>query len=68
MSVTLTGSALSLTLPGQAPIELEPAHGTSFRLKGLSGFAARFVLEAGNPTTLKVIQPNGVFTLAKVSR
>ncbi|HET9266014.1 MAG TPA: serine hydrolase [Vicinamibacterales bacterium] len=68
MSVTLTGSALSLTLPGQAPIELEPAHGSSFRLKGLSGFAARFVLEAGNPTTLKVIQPNGVFTLAKVSR
>jgi len=68
MSVTLTGSALSLTLPGQAPIELEPAHGTSFRLKGLSGFAARFVLAPGNPTTLKLIQPNGVFTLAKISR
>jgi CubicO group peptidase (beta-lactamase class C family) len=68
MSVTLTGSVLSLTLPGQAPIELEPAQGTSFRLKGLSGVAARFVLETGTPTTLRLIQPNGVFTLARVSR
>jgi CubicO group peptidase (beta-lactamase class C family) len=66
LSVTLTGSTLSLALPGQAPIELEPAQGTSFRLRGLSGFAARFVLET--PTTLKLIQPNGVFTLTRASR
>lgn len=67
MAVTLNGSTLSLTLPGQAPLELEPAHGTTFNLRGLSGFTARFVLEPGKPTQLKVVQPNGVFTLTKVS-
>ena len=67
MSVTLNGSTLSLTLPGQAPLVLEPAHGTTFRLKGLSGFAARFIVETGKPTTLRLIQPTGVFTLTKVS-
>ena len=67
MAVTLNGSTLSLTLPGQAALELEPAHGLTFNLKGLSGFSARFVLEQGKPTQLKVIQPNGVFTLTKVS-
>lgn len=35
--------------------------------KGLSGFSARFLLESGKPTQLKLIQPNGVYTLAKVS-
>jgi CubicO group peptidase (beta-lactamase class C family) len=67
MTVTLNGSTLSLTLPGQPPLELEPAHGTTFNLKGLSGFGARFVLAEGKPVELKVIQPNGVFTLTKVS-
>ena len=67
MSVTLNASTLSLTLPGQPPYVLEPAHGTTFVLKGLSGFSARFVLDPAKPTQLKVIQPNGVFTLAKVS-
>jgi CubicO group peptidase (beta-lactamase class C family) len=67
MAVTLNGSTLSLALPGQPPMELEPAHGTTFTLKGLSGFSARFELAPGKPTQLKVIQPNGVFTLRKVS-
>ena len=67
MAVTLNGSTLSITLPGQPPLELEPAHGLTFNLKGLSGFSARFVLEQGKPTQLKAIQPNGVFTLTKVS-
>jgi hypothetical protein len=67
MAVTLNGSTLSLTLPGQATLELQPAHGMTFALKGLSGFNARFILEPGKPTELKVIQPNGVFTLKKVS-
>ena len=67
MAVTLNGSTLTITLPGQPPLELEPAHGTTFNLKGLSGFSARFVMEQGKPTVLKVIQPNGVFALTKVS-
>jgi CubicO group peptidase (beta-lactamase class C family) len=66
MAVTLSGTALTLALPGQPPLELEPAHGTTFNLKGLSGFSARFVLDEGKPTQLKVIQPTGVFTLTKV--
>ncbi|MCA1562842.1 MAG: serine hydrolase [Acidobacteria bacterium] len=67
MAVTLNGSTLSLSLPGQPPLELEPAHGTTFNVKGLSGFNARFVVETGKPPLLKLIQPNGVFTLARVS-
>lgn len=67
MTVTLKGSTLTLTLPGQSPYELVPAHGTTFAFKGLSGFNARFVLEPGQPTELKVIQPTGVFTLRRVS-
>jgi CubicO group peptidase (beta-lactamase class C family) len=65
MAVTLNGSTLSITLPGQAALELEPAHGLTFNLKGLSGFSARFVVEQGKPVQLKLIQPNGVFTLTK---
>jgi hypothetical protein len=41
--------------------------GTTFTLKGLSGFAARFIVETGKPTTLRLIQPTGVFTLTKVT-
>ena len=67
MTVTLNGSVLSLTLPGQAPLDLVPAYGTTLTLKGLNGFAARFVVEMGKATTLKLIQPNGVFTLTKAS-
>jgi hypothetical protein len=67
MAVTLNGSVLMLALPGQPPLELEPAHGTTFNLKGMSGFSARFVVTTGKPVELKVIQPNGVFTLTKVS-
>ena len=67
MAVTLNGSTLSITLPGQAALELEPAHGTTFNLKGLSGFSARFVVEQGKPMQLKLIQPNGVFTLTRSS-
>ncbi|MBA2306404.1 MAG: serine hydrolase [Acidobacteria bacterium] len=67
MGVTLTGSTLSLTLPGSPPLELEPAHGVTFNVKGLSGFSARFILDKGKPAVLKLVQPNGVFTLAKVS-
>jgi hypothetical protein len=67
MTVTLNGSVLSLTLPGQPPYELAPAYGTTFTLKGLNGFAARFLVDAGKPTTLKLIQPSGVFTLTKSS-
>lgn len=67
MTVTLKGSTLSLTLPGQAPYELVPAHGTTFAFKGLTGFNARFVLEPGQPPELKVIQPTGVFTLRRVA-
>jgi CubicO group peptidase (beta-lactamase class C family) len=66
MTVLLQGSTLTLQLPGQAPYELEPAQGTTFAFKGLSGVHARFVLEEGKPIELRVIQPTGVFRLTKV--
>lgn len=69
MAVTLSGSVLSLMLPGQPPYVLEPSYGTTFALKGLAGVRARFVVGAeGAATSLRLIQPNGVFTLSRVSR
>jgi CubicO group peptidase (beta-lactamase class C family) len=67
MTVTQQGTTLVLALPGQAPYELVPTHGTTFAFKGLSGFHARFVLDEGKPTELRVIQPTGVFRLTRVS-
>ncbi len=68
MAVSLSGSVLTLTLSGQPPYTLEPANGTTFTLKGLTGFRARFIVAGQGPaTSLKLIQPNGVFTLNRVS-
>jgi hypothetical protein len=68
MAVTFNGATLTLTLPGQPPYVLEPAYGTTFQLKGMSGFSARFVLGSqGEPAELKLIQPNGVYTLVRAS-
>ncbi len=67
VTVTLNGTVLRLTTPGQAGYSLEPAYGTTFSVHGVAGFNARFAVgESGSATTLKMIQPKGVFTLARI--
>ncbi len=67
VAVSLNGSILSVTAPGQPPVELVPSSGTTFNLKGVSGVSVRFVVESGKPTQLKLIQSSGVITLTRVS-
>jgi CubicO group peptidase (beta-lactamase class C family) len=71
MGVTVTvarkGGALWLSIPGQPDRELEPAHGTAFRLKGLGPeFGIEFQSDdGGNVAAALVTQPNAVFTARK---
>ncbi|HEX5497634.1 MAG TPA: serine hydrolase [Thermomicrobiales bacterium] len=72
MGVTLTvarkGAALWLSIPGQPDYELEPAHGTAFRLKGRGPeFGIEFQTdERGDVAAALVTQPNAVFTARKI--
>ena len=68
MTVTLTGSVVTLTIPGQEPRTLEPAYGTTFKLKGLTGVTVKFELDAQDRATLiKLSQPSGVYTLKRAA-
>lgn len=64
VTISLKGdNALTLTVPNQPLYDLEPYRGTEFKLKGLTGFSARFVLDArGAVSELLLIQPNGIFS------
>ncbi|MBL8734894.1 MAG: DUF3471 domain-containing protein, partial [Planctomycetes bacterium] len=56
---------LVLTLPGQRH-ELEPRRGLSCQLRGLPGYRVEFQLDAaGEPTGLRVHQPEGVFAAVR---
>ncbi|MFQ5926567.1 MAG: serine hydrolase [Terriglobia bacterium] len=67
VSVALRGEAtLTLTVPGQPTYELVPLRGTSFGLKGLSGFSLEFKQDAAGAVTEAVFyQPNGTFVAKK---
>jgi len=63
LTVALKGDdTLTLTVPGQPSYGLVPTRGTSFDLKGLSGFSVEFTRdESGVVTELVLYQPNGTF-------
>jgi CubicO group peptidase (beta-lactamase class C family) len=63
VTVELKGEhTLTLTVPGEPVYDLEPTRGTSFDLKGLSGYRAEFRRDtAGAVTELLLSQPNGTF-------
>ncbi|MGH9776903.1 MAG: serine hydrolase [Candidatus Acidiferrales bacterium] len=63
VSVTLQGDdTLILNVPGQRPYELAPRSGTTFDLKGLTGFSLEFKKDAsGAVAELVFYQPNGTF-------
>ncbi len=62
-TVSLRGSdTLAVTIPGQPEYLLEPARGTEFRLKGLTGYSMRFDLDStGKVQELLFIQPEGIY-------
>ena len=68
MGMTLTVSfkserILQVSLPGEAELELEPYKGTTFHVKGLTGYSIEFIRDAAGAVTEAVItQIQGVFT------
>ncbi len=59
VTVTMQGDdTLIVTVPGQRPYELVPRTGTTFDLKGLTGFSVEFKKDTAE---LVFYQPNGTF-------
>jgi CubicO group peptidase (beta-lactamase class C family) len=63
VAVTLQGDdTLILSVPGQRPYELVPRSGTTFDIKGLTGFSLEFKKDAAGAVVEVVFyQPNGTF-------
>ena len=62
----LKGDKLAASIAGQPPRDLDPYQGTEFKLKGLTGYSVRFILDAkGAVSEALLIQPDGVYTLKK---
>ncbi|MEO1083486.1 MAG: serine hydrolase [Acidobacteriota bacterium] len=66
VSVTLSGEALSLHVPGQPVYTLRPDDSGRFYLKGLQGFSLAFEEADGVATKAIFYQPNGVFESTRV--
>ncbi len=57
----------AMTLPVQPEYEILPYQGTTFNLKGLTGFAVEFkVAGDGHVVEAVVTQPNAVFTARRI--
>lgn len=53
---------LILTIPGQSPYELVPVRGTTFNVKGISGYSGEFQKDAsGKVTQVALYMPGGNF-------
>ena len=67
VTISLSGTVLKVTVPGQPVYELEPVKGTEFVFKKISGYSAEFIRDgAGKVTAMKVHQPDGVYTADKI--
>ncbi|MGD2116465.1 MAG: DUF3471 domain-containing protein, partial [Acidobacteriota bacterium] len=64
--IELSGSTLTLHLPGQPTYTLEPQVSGRFAIRGLEGFSIGFEEEDGRITRLIYYQPNGVFEAERV--
>lgn len=61
--VEVKGTGLILVVPGQPVYDLSPDRGTTFKLKGVSGYSIVFVLSPDDEVQeMQIIQPNGVYT------
>ena len=66
VTVTLAGDSLRLTVPGQPPYELVPAHGLTFDVKGMADFSVEFKKgDTGKVAEAVFHQPNGVSTATR---
>ncbi len=66
MTIDLKGTGLTAFVPGQPTYDLVPYRGTEFRLKQVTGFGIRFVLdEKGAVTEALLLQPNAVYTIRR---
>lgn len=68
LSVTfaLKGGVLTASIAGQPAYDLVPYQGVEFKVKGLTGFSVRFILDAqGKVSEALLIQPDGVYTLKR---
>jgi CubicO group peptidase (beta-lactamase class C family) len=52
---------LVMSTGGQSPVELVPARGTQFLMKGRTGFSVEFRTGEGGAPDLVIYQPNGTF-------
>jgi CubicO group peptidase (beta-lactamase class C family) len=53
-------NALTITMPGQGTLDLEPLRGTKFNIKGLTGYEVEFIGD-----DLVFYQPNGTFSATR---
>ncbi len=61
ITVAMKGdNALTLTIPGQGTLDLEPVRGTKFNIKGLTGFSVEF-----RGDDLVFYQPNGTLAATR---
>ena len=68
MTIDLKGSGLTAFVPGQPIYDLVPQRGTQFRLKQVTGYGIRFVLdEKGAVTEALLLQPSAVYTIRRLS-
>jgi hypothetical protein len=66
MTIDLKGAGLTAFVPGQPIYDLVPYRGTEFRLKQVTGFAVRFILdEKGAVTEALLLQPDAVYTIRR---
>jgi CubicO group peptidase (beta-lactamase class C family) len=62
VAIALQGRILTAALTGQPTYTLEPYRGIEFRLKELTGYSIRFVLDpAGKVGEILLVQPDGVY-------
>jgi len=61
VTVAMKGpDAITLTIPGQGTMDLEPVRGTKFNVKGLTGYSVEF-----KGDDLVFYQPNGTFSATR---
>lgn len=66
--VALMGDELTVRVPGQPTLSLVPERGASFVFAGLTGYRVTFLQDdAGEVSTMRLEQPNGVFEAERVA-
>jgi CubicO group peptidase (beta-lactamase class C family) len=67
LKVTLSGTQLVLTVPGQSPYRLVPEVDGNFALESMRTIGVKFVKEGDKIVKLQMLQPNGVFDALRVA-